>query len=73
MPTPVAIPANVGARSDIGANGDAVEEALARALGEATAAGKWDVVSQLARELEARRLVRAGNVVSLRDRKRGER
>jgi hypothetical protein len=44
---------------------DAVEEALASALTEAMEAGKWDVVSQLARELEARRLARAGNVVSL--------
>ncbi|MDE2104563.1 MAG: tyrosine-type recombinase/integrase [Patescibacteria group bacterium] len=39
---------------------DVVEAALAKALGEAAAAGRFDVVAQLARELEARRLVRAG-------------
>jgi hypothetical protein len=33
---------------------------LARALEAAAAAGKWDVVSQLAREIEARRLDAAG-------------
>ena len=33
-----------------------MEAALADALGKAAAAGRWDVVSQLARELEARRL-----------------
>ena len=43
----------------------AVEEALAKALERATAAGRWEVVSQLARELEARRLARMGNVVAL--------
>jgi hypothetical protein len=42
-----------------------VEIALAKALEGATAAGRWDVVSQVARELEARRLARAGNVVAL--------
>jgi hypothetical protein len=44
---------------------DAVEGVLAAALGEATRAGRWDVVAQLARELEARRTGRAGNVVTL--------
>jgi hypothetical protein len=44
---------------------DAVEAALAKALERATAAGRWDVVSQLARELEARRLARMDNVVAL--------
>lgn len=44
---------------------DVVEEALARALEGATQAGRFDVVAQLARELEARRLARAGNVVPL--------
>jgi hypothetical protein len=45
---------------------DAVEGALAMALTEATKAGKWDVVSQLARELEARRVARSdGKVVAL--------
>jgi hypothetical protein len=42
-----------------------VERALVRALGAAAAAGRFDVVAQLARELEARRLTRAGNVVPL--------
>jgi len=32
-----------------------VEDALAFAIGEAAKAGRWDVVAQLARELEARR------------------
>jgi hypothetical protein len=45
---------------------DAVEAALADALQGATAAERWDVVVQLARELEARRMARAGNVVALR-------
>jgi len=45
---------------------DAIEAALADALAGATEAGRWDVVAQLARELEARRLARAGNVVVLR-------
>lgn len=40
-----------------------VEDALAAALGRASEAGRWDVVVQLARELEARRLAGAGNVV----------
>jgi hypothetical protein len=44
---------------------DAVEMALAKAVTEASAAGRFDVVAQLARELEARRLARAGNVVEL--------
>lgn len=44
---------------------NAVESALARALDAAATAGRFDVVAQLARELEARRLARSGNVVSL--------
>jgi hypothetical protein len=44
---------------------DAVEAALAAAMSAATAAGRFDVVAQLARELEARRCARAGNVVRL--------
>ena len=47
------------------AEAEAVEAALAKALEGATAAGRWEVVSQLARELEARRLARMGNVVTL--------
>ncbi len=41
---------------------DAVESALAKALEGATAVGRWDVVSQLARELEARRLATSGAI-----------
>lgn len=41
-----------------------IESALALALAEATRAGRWDVVAQLARELEARRLA-GSNVVQL--------
>jgi hypothetical protein len=44
---------------------DAVEAALAEAIRGAASAGRWDVVAQLARELEARRTPRAGNVVAL--------
>jgi hypothetical protein len=46
---------------------DPVEAALARALDRASEAGRFDVVAQLARELEARRLARSGNVVRLDD------
>jgi hypothetical protein len=46
---------------------DPVEAALATALDRASAAGRYDVVLQLARELEARRTARAGNVVRLED------
>jgi hypothetical protein len=41
---------------------DPVEAALAAALEAATAACRWDVVAQLARELEARRLASAGAI-----------
>jgi hypothetical protein len=44
---------------------DSVERALATALEAAAAAGRFDVVAQLARELEARHLAAAGNVVPL--------
>jgi hypothetical protein len=51
---------------------DAVESALAEAIRQATSAGKWDVVLQLARELEARRLARqAPEVVDLTARRKG--
>jgi hypothetical protein len=43
-----------------------VDNALAVALARAAAAGRWDIVAQLARELEARRL-RAAGVGSLVD------
>jgi hypothetical protein len=53
---------------------DVVEAALAKALEGATIAGRFDVVAQLARELEARRLARMGNVVALqgKTRRRGK-
>src|SRR5688572_30237296 len=44
---------------------DPVEMALASALEGATSAQRWDVVAQLAKELEARRLSREPNVVPL--------
>jgi hypothetical protein len=37
-----------------------IEDALAVALSEASRAARWDIVAQLARELEARRLSHAG-------------
>ena len=46
-------------------SGDAVEAALAAAIEGATRAGEWGIVAHLACELEARRLARAPNVVSL--------
>jgi hypothetical protein len=48
---------------------EAVERALAAGISGATAAGRFDIVAQLARELEARRCLRAGNIIPL-DRKR---
>jgi hypothetical protein len=70
-------PENGGVRTPMGqswgnqtpqeASGDEVERVLARALAQAAEAGRFDVVAQLARELEARRLARAGNVVRLQD------
>jgi hypothetical protein len=50
-----------------------VETGLAAALLRAAEAGRFDVVAQLAQELEARRLARAGDVVRLDDRERGKR
>jgi hypothetical protein len=38
---------------------DPIEFELARALGKAAEAGRFDVVTQLAKELEARRLTRS--------------
>ena len=49
---------------------DAIETALTVALEGATKAGRWDVVAQLAKELEARRLARAVNVVAFPTRER---
>ena len=44
---------------------DAIEAALADAVTKAAEAGRFDVVGQLAAELQARRTARAGNVVAL--------
>ena len=46
--------------ADALALGGVVETALARALVLAAEAKRWDVVQQIAGELEARRLARAG-------------
>ena len=45
---------------------DPIEVALADALTKASSTGQWDVVGQLARELEARRVARVEKVVPLR-------
>jgi hypothetical protein len=52
-------------RREVSASEDVVEAALARAIERATAAGRWDAVAQLAKELEARRLHQTGKVVHL--------
>ena len=52
---------------------DQVEAALARALDRASEAGRFDVVAQLARELEARRRPQLPNIVALQPEARGER
>jgi hypothetical protein len=46
-----------------------VEDRLATALERAAQVGRWDIVAQLARELEARRLAAQG-VVAMNDRHR---
>jgi HPt (histidine-containing phosphotransfer) domain-containing protein len=51
---------------------DSVDAALAHALTEAAKAARFDVVAQLAKELEARRLASEPHVVTL-DAKRGAR
>src|SRR5580658_6109817 len=58
---------DVSAREQVafGPSDSSLEDALARAIEGAVAAARWDVVSQLARELEARRLARTGDVVTL--------
>ena len=50
-----------------------VETGLAAALLRAAEAGRFDVVAQLAHELEARRLARVGNVVGPDEGERGKR
>jgi hypothetical protein len=52
-------------RAVAGAVIDAVESALAEAIKGATSAGEWATVAALAKELEARRLARAANVVEI--------
>ena len=54
-------------------HGADLEAPLAEALTLAAAKGRFDVVAQLARELEARRLARAGNVVRIDQSERGRR
>jgi ApbE superfamily uncharacterized protein (UPF0280 family) len=51
-------------------NPKSIEDALATAIAEASKAGRWDIVAQLARELEARRLS-AADVTNLSTRNRG--
>ena len=64
-PMPCDNPAMPGGGGPMVDQSEAVEDALAKALEGATTAGRWDVVAQLARELEARRAHRASNVVQL--------
>jgi hypothetical protein len=53
---------------------DTVDAAFAKALTDASAAGRFDVVVQLAKELEARRLARATKAgLAARPRTRGRR
>ena len=42
-----------------------VEDALARAIAQASVVGRWDIVAQLARELEARRLSATGGLLNV--------
>jgi hypothetical protein len=58
-------PVDAGAIGPTIGPADTVEAALARALDAAAAAGRFDVVAQLAKELEARRLAREPNIVKL--------
>lgn len=60
---PLEVLALCGANLD--PHGDVVERALAVGLVEAAIAGRFDVVAQLARELEARRLERLGRGAAL--------
>jgi hypothetical protein len=55
----------VGNPDSTGTGEDQVEAALARALDRASETGRFDVVAQLARELEARRFALLPNVVAL--------
>lgn len=53
------------AETTASAPGSEPSSAIARALELAAVAGQWGVVAQLGKELEARRLARAGNVMAL--------
>ena len=60
---------------EINSSLDAIELALSEALTAATRAQRWEVVTQIADELQARRLAKSANVVSLHSssrRKAGE-
>ncbi len=59
---PQAAPDDASARPPT-TSGDVLEHALALAISEAAKAGQWAIVSQLGRELEARRLASLPNVV----------
>jgi hypothetical protein len=64
--TPESKPATRGDAERLRSGTDPVEVALAKALERATAEKRWDVVAQLGRELEARRLARtSSNVVAI--------
>jgi hypothetical protein len=65
------IDAATGAEGQSRGNQDAVEVALAKAIEAAATAGRFDVVAQLARELEARRLAHWGNVHALDGKRAG--
>jgi hypothetical protein len=56
MPDAPGVGQSWGNPASPGTGADQVEAALARALDRASEAGRFDVVAQLARELEARRL-----------------
>jgi len=61
---PQAAPDDASARPPT-TSGDVLEHALALAISEAAKAGQWAIVSQLGRELEARRLASLPNVVPI--------
>lgn len=61
------MPRVYGAMRGAMGSSDMVETALCRALEAAASAGRFDVVAQLAKELEARRLASAPNVERLDD------
>jgi hypothetical protein len=74
LPTLADTPLNEAPLGHTLGRSDEVETTLAKALAQAAAAGRFDVVAQLAKELEARRLAGTGNVVALtaKTRQRGE-